>query len=151
MEHRTHDIDYVARRHTGDEIAEVTVDDPVTRNTTLLRVIDALYFVFGIIGIVVAIRFVLRLLGANPESSFVSGIYGLSAPLVAPFVGIFGTPQFGGSVVEPHSLVALIMYPLLGWLIAKLLWLVLADTSPRVATATRTERSEHEHEHDLAA
>ena len=67
------------------------------------------------------------------------------------YVGIFGTPRFQGSVFEPHSLVALIMYALLSWVLAQMIWLLMADTSADVATRTTTMRSETEHERDRAA
>ena len=101
----------------------------------------------------IAIRFCLLLLGANPASGFVNAMYAITAPFVAPFVGIFGTPRFQGSVFEPHSLVALVMYALLSWVLAQIVWLALADTSANVATRTSTVRSETEHERsrDVAA
>lgn len=79
-----------------------------------------------------------RLLGANLAADFAAFIYGITAPLVAPFVGLFGTPQFNGSVLEPHSLVAIIVYALLAWLLAKLVWVVWGETRTGVTTSSRS-------------
>src|SRR5437588_11013140 len=44
-------------------------------------------FVIGVIDILIAGRFLLKLLGASTQSSFVNIIYGVSAPLVAALPG----------------------------------------------------------------
>jgi hypothetical protein len=93
----------------------------------------------------------LRAFGANPAAPFAAAIYAITGPLIAPFNGLFGTPQLNGSVFEPHSVVAIIVYALLGWLLAKLVWLIMADTRVSSTTATRVERVEHEHDHNIAA
>ncbi|HUZ51244.1 MAG TPA: hypothetical protein VMU94_01785, partial [Streptosporangiaceae bacterium] len=51
-------------------------------------------FIVGVVDIIIAARLLGKLLGASAQSSFVNFIYALSAPLVAPFQGIFGD---GGS------------------------------------------------------
>ena len=61
-------------------------------------------------------------------------IYGITAPLVAPFYGLFGNPSAQGSVLELHSLVALIVYALLAWLLGKLAWILVGDTRSAVKT-----------------
>lgn len=81
----------------------------------------AVWFIVGFIAVVVALRFVLLLLGANKEAGFMDFIYSLSGVFVAPFVGIFGEPTYGRSVFEVSSLLAIVVYLLIGWGIAKLL------------------------------
>ena len=44
----------------------------------------------GFIESLIGLRFILRLLGANPANVFVQWIYDWSTPFVAPFAGIFG-------------------------------------------------------------
>lgn len=79
-----------------------------------------IWLLVGIINAVIALRFVFLLLGANRDASFTDFIYSLSAPFVAPFVGIFGEPAYGRSVFEVSSLLAIVIYTLIGWGIAKL-------------------------------
>lgn len=79
------------------------------------------WFIVGAISIIIALRFVLLLLGANQAAGFTDFVYGLSSVFVAPFVGIFGQPTYGTSVFEISSLLAIVVYLLLGWGIAKLL------------------------------
>jgi uncharacterized protein YggT (Ycf19 family) len=46
----------------------------------------------GFIEILIGMRFALRLIGANPASSFVQWIYNWSTPFVTPFAGVLGQP-----------------------------------------------------------
>jgi hypothetical protein len=55
-----------------------------------MMVAGILYAVGGFIELLIGLRFLFRLLGANADSSFVHWIYSWSTPLVTPFAGIFG-------------------------------------------------------------
>lgn len=101
-----------------------TVDSSAGSKTTVANII---WYIVGLIGILLAFRFVLKLLGANPNSGFVDFIYTVSGVLTAPFDNIFGvaTAQAGevNSVFEPSILVAIAVYSLIGWGLTKLLTL----------------------------
>jgi len=81
------------------------------------------WFIVGLINAIIALRFVFLLLGANQGAAFTDFVYGLSGPFVAPFLGIFGEPVYGESVFEISSLLAMVIYTLLGWGITKLITL----------------------------
>jgi hypothetical protein len=49
-----------------------------------------LYIIGGFIEILIGLRIVFRLFGANPDSAFVNWVYNWSTPFVRPFAGIFG-------------------------------------------------------------
>ena len=78
------------------------------------------WFIVGVICIIIALRFVFLLLGANRGADLTGFIYSVSAPLVAPFTGIFGEPVYGRSVFEISSILAIVIYMLIGWGLAKL-------------------------------
>src|ERR1700730_333834 len=111
---------------------------PVTTSRTAVyresgnnsRVIQTVWWIVGFIEVLIAIRLVLKLLGANP-APFVRFMYDVTWPLVAPFHGIFNTPQEGRSVLEPESLVAMAIYALIGWGIVSLIRLM---ARPRSST-----------------
>ena len=130
-EHVTHAEPEVAAEH----VEAVATDPYARRRGTAYKVRQAIYLIFGIIEGLIAIRFVLRLLGANPGAGFADFVYGVTAPFLAPFVGLFGTPQYNGSVLELHSIVAIIVYALLAWVLAKLAWLLLGETRSGVRTS----------------
>jgi len=108
----------------------VSIPSDATRRTAgVVRAKQILYFIFGAIEALLAIRFVLLALGANEASAFVRLIYGLSRPFVLPFQGIFGEPALGASVLEWSSLVGIIVYALIAYGLARLIELIYAPTT----------------------
>ena len=104
------------------------------RSAGVERAKQVIYDIFGVIEALLAIRFILLLLGANEASGFVRLIYGLSQPFVLPFQGIFGVPSFDGSVIEWSSLVGIVVYLLLAYGLARLVELIY---TPARAPGTR--------------
>jgi len=98
------------------------------RSAGVERAKQVIYYIFGVVEALLAIRFVLLLLGANEASGFVRLIYGLSQPFVLPFQGIFGVPSFDGSVMEWSSLVGIVVYLLVAYGLARLVELIYAPT-----------------------
>ncbi len=96
----------------------------VSQTTTVPGAVVAARVIWYIVGFIVAlliIRMVLQLLGANQGNGFVDFIYSLSGVFAAPFFGMFSyTPTYGQSMFEPGTLVAIIVYMLVGWGLAKL-------------------------------
>jgi len=86
---------------------------------------NAIWYILGIIEVLILFRFVLKLLGANPESGFVSFIYTATGILTGPFDNIFGVSSTTSgdvkSVFEPSILVAAVVYALIAWGIVKLI------------------------------
>ncbi|MDB5185523.1 MAG: Membrane protein involved in colicin uptake [Candidatus Saccharibacteria bacterium] len=102
--------------------AEPVVTEPVTdrvpAQTVVARVI---WLIAGIIMGLLAVRFVLSLLGANRGNAFADLVYSLSYPFAAPFFGLFGyNVQYGAARFEFETLVAILVYALLATLIAKI-------------------------------
>jgi len=83
------------------------------------------YFLFGLLEILLAFRLVLKLTGASISSAFVGLIYGLTGIFILPFEGIFRRGYAQGvetrSILEPSALVAIIVYAVLAWGIVKLI------------------------------
>lgn len=95
---------------------------------TRITVANGIWFLIGALEILLALRFIMKLLGANPASGFVDFIYSISRFFAAPFQGIFSSPtstsgDVVGSVFESATLVAMLIYLLLGWGLIKLLTL----------------------------
>jgi hypothetical protein len=85
-------------------------------------------FVVGVVDILIAARFLGKLLGASTQSAFVSFINTVSGPLVAPFQGIFGNAGSKTNSFETADLVAIVVYAVIGW---GLVMLVRIATAPR--------------------
>jgi uncharacterized protein YggT (Ycf19 family) len=89
----------------------------------LLR--DLLAFTLIVVELLLAIRFVLRLLGASPSASFVEWIYETTKPLLQPFLFAFPTPSVkGGFVLEFTTLFALFAYAFIGYVIQEVLAII---------------------------
>jgi len=95
------------------------------------RAIQVVWWLVGFVDILLGIRFLLKLLGGSTVSGFVTFMYNITQPLVAPFHGIFNTTVQGRSILEPESLVGIAIYSLIGWGIVSLLRMM-----------TRTRRAE---------
>jgi len=94
------------------------------------RAAAAVGFIIGAIDIVIAARFLGKLFGASAQSAFVNLIYQVSGPMVAPFTGIFGDTGTKTNTFETASLVALVVYAVVGWGLVVLIRIV---TAPRGA------------------
>ena len=83
------------------------------------------YYILGIFEILLAFRLVFKLLGANPNSGFVSFIYTTSQVFLAPFTAIFRSAVTQGietkAVLEPSIIIAMLVYALIAWGIVKLI------------------------------
>lgn len=94
------------------------------RGSTTRTAERSIYFIFGILEILLAFRIIFKLAGASLGSSFVGLIYGITGIFIMPFEGIFRRGFAQGvettSVLEPSALVALIVYMVLAWGIVKL-------------------------------
>jgi hypothetical protein len=119
-------------------------EDPVQRRTNLRYWIAAvIYFFLGVLEVILAMRFLFRLLGANETNSFVGGLYAFSGAFAGPFSGIFGSdPALGaGHVFEVSTLLAMIIYALVGWGIVALSRVILGPAaSGGSSSATSTRR-----------
>src|SRR4051794_16281671 len=82
----------------AEHVEAVTVDPYTSQHARIFKFQEAIYLLFGLIEVLIAIRFALRAFGANPNASFSSAIYAITGPFVAPFVGVFGPIQLSGSV-----------------------------------------------------
>jgi hypothetical protein len=98
------------------------------------RAVAVVGFVVGVIDIIIAARFLGKLLGASSQSAFVTFIYNVSSPLVAPFKGIFGNGGTSGNTFETASLVAIVVYAVIGWGLVVLIRIVTAPRGTKPAT-----------------
>jgi len=117
-----------------EEIIKKTVvvkGGTVVSNPTKIKATDTqtteyvIYFLFGMLEIILAFRMIFKLAGASTASAFVRFVYGLSGVFIMPFEGIFRRGFTQGiettSVLEPSTIVALLVYMVLAWGLVKLL------------------------------
>jgi len=79
-------------------------------------------FFVGLAEIILGLRVLFLLIGANSSSSFVSWIYRTSDTLISPFRSIFNTQSVThGHILDFTALFAMLMYALFGYLLDVLL------------------------------
>ncbi|MHB8762251.1 MAG: YggT family protein [Coriobacteriia bacterium] len=121
------------RRHAHTEIRS-----PI--EVTLSHIV---FYVFGVIEVLIAIRFVFGMFGANTAAPFVRLINSMTEVFMVPFTAIFRTQQVDGATFEWSVLVALVIYALIAWGLVALIHAV----SPRshastIETTETVERDE---------
>ena len=92
-------------------------------------------FIVGVVDILIAARFLGKLFGASSQSAFVSFIYQVSAPLVAPFQGIFGDGGSKANSFETSDLVAIVAYAVIGWGLVMLIRIITAPRGTKPASS----------------
>ena len=92
-------------------------------------------FIVGIIDVLIAARFLGKLLGASSQSAFVHAIYQVSGVFVAPFTGIFGDTGNKTNTFETASLVAIVVYAVVAWGIVVLIRIVTAPKGTKPASS----------------
>jgi len=93
------------------------------------------YYILGVIEVLLGFRLVFKGLGANPSADFVSFIYGVTDFLLQPFLGIFRSTVTEGAevtaVFEPATVIAMVVYAVLAWGLASLIEIKLSGGSSK--------------------
>jgi uncharacterized protein YggT (Ycf19 family) len=113
---------------TNDDVTGSTVVEGSTQTTTsgdgqsfVARII---WYIAGVLLSILALRFLLALLGANPANPFANFVYSITYPFVAPFFSLFSyNMQYGVSTFEIYTLVAMVLYAIIAAGIARLVTL----------------------------
>ena len=94
---------------------QFTHDVAAERRLRLVLVTQIAWAILGLLEILLGLRFVLKLIAANPASGFAVFIYGITKPFIAPFALLVGTPTSGGMILEVTTLIAMAIYALFFW------------------------------------
>lgn len=99
----------------------------VARNDAVWAVTRIVALLFTVLEVLLLLRFILKLFGANANQPLVSGLYRITEPLVRPFQGIFPEPS-GPPALDLAALLAVAFFFLIAALIVAV---VRAITAPR--------------------
>jgi len=89
------------------------------RRTLFARIVNSIYFLVGLLEVLLGLRFFLQLSGANPNNAFAQTIYGISDPFVAPFSPLFISSAedagavAGKNIFDVNLLIAMAVYAIL--------------------------------------
>ena len=119
---------------------QVTRDVAAERRLRFALVTQIIWAILGLLEILLGLRFVLKLIAANPDSGFAVFIYGITQPFLAPFTALVATPQSGGTILELTTLIAMAVYVLFFWIVVRAV--LIAATRPSARTVTRSVREQ---------
>ncbi|MDZ4671511.1 MAG: YggT family protein [Phototrophicales bacterium] len=99
------------------------------QNSSVARIVNISYFLFGALELLLIVRFILYLVGANMTAGFGSFINTITAPFVALFSTLLQNPVISGSsILEITTIIAIIVWAMIAWVVARMLWLILSRT-----------------------
>lgn len=115
----------VTRTVRGNDNSRDVSTNVVSKATTSETLESLVYFLFGILEVLLVFRLIFKLTGASFSSAFADLIYGMSGIFILPFEGIFHKAFAQGvettSVLKPSTLVAIVVYAILAFGIVKLM------------------------------
>ncbi len=97
---------------------------------TLRRITGLIELATLIVNSLIGLRFLLKVMAANPDNAFAQLVSFTTAPFLAVFVGLTRTPAFEGIVIEFYDLIAILVYFVLSWAIVRLLRILFARIGP---------------------
>jgi YggT family protein len=120
---------------------QVTRDVAAERRQRVFQIDRIMWTILVMLEILLGLRFMLKLIAANPNSGFSVFIYGITGAFLAPFHALLGTPTFGGSSLEVTTLVAMVVYALLFWVLVRVIQIVMDRPSARTVTRSTREQT----------
>jgi hypothetical protein len=101
------------------------------KKKTIFRTYQVIWYILGLIEVLLTFRVVLKILGANISSGFVNLIYIITDPLALPFKGIFRVTYIDtGAYLEWSTLVGMVVYLLVAFGLIQLMQLI-KPTNPQ--------------------
>lgn len=119
---------------------KLVVDKGAERRLFTDRLARLVYLVTGVIDSLIGVRILLKLIAANPDNLFANLVYQITAWLLRPFASLIVNPSVGNVVIEITSVIAMVVYSLLGWLLVQFIWLVLYRSNTRTVSIYNQER-----------
>ncbi len=109
-------------------------DVSAERRQLLRKVSQFIWLLFIMLEILIGLRIILRLIAADPNNGFASFVYNLSNAFLQPFFGLTANLAADNMVLEIPSIIAMIVYALLGWLIIRVIWLIFYQPSATIVS-----------------
>jgi uncharacterized protein YggT (Ycf19 family) len=107
-----------------------------------------IWLLYGLLEAGLALRIFFKMIAVNPANPFAALVYGVTDLLVAPFKNLIGNPAVGGGVLEVSSIIAMIIYALIGWALERLVYVLFYRPSGPVnvrqtIVADHTDHDDH--------
>lgn len=109
---------------------------------TTFKLTQLIWLLVGLLEGLLALRFIFKLIGVNAANAFASLLYAITDLFVAPFASLTGAPAASGMVLEISTLIAMIVYALIGWALARIAYVLFYRSRGPVSTR-QTVVAEH--------
>jgi hypothetical protein len=126
--------------NTVSEVQTVQKDPGTDRRIFTFKATQVVWLLLTIFEALLALRFVLKLIGANPASPFAVALYGFTGLFLYPFSGLIGTPAMGGMVLEISTLIAMLVYGLIAWAVERIIFVIFYRPRGPVTETTTTDQ-----------
>jgi hypothetical protein len=105
----------------GDRVREVRIreDKVAMQQEATSKVVTLIILADWALQALIGMRVFLKAIAANPSNPFANFIYTLSELFVWPFNGLTVTPSAEGFAFDLPAIVAMVVYALAGWLLAR--------------------------------
>ena len=126
--------------NTVSEVQTTQKEPERERQIFTFKATQLVWLLLGILEGLLGLRFILKLIAANPDSPIAVFIYGLTGLFLLPFTGLTATPQLGGMILELATMVAMVVYALIFWAVERLVWLIFYRPRGPVTQTTTTDQ-----------
>jgi len=132
----------VVQQH-GDHVHEQQVVENVNleHRENVYKISQFIWLLFGGLEALIGIRVILMLIGANQGNWFTAFVYQLSSLFLWPFQNLITNPSFQSMTLEVTSIIAMIVYALLGWLLVRLIRVIFYRTPATQVTTYDRQRN----------
>jgi len=125
---------------TVQQVSTTQTDTGAGQRRFTFQATQLIWLLLGLLEAAFALRFMLKLLGANPANPFATLLYNATGVFLVPFVGLTATPAVAGAVFEISTVIAMVVYALLGWVLERVVWVIFyrpyAETAVTKTTIT---------------
>ncbi len=130
--------------NTESEVQTTQKEPERERRIFTFKATQLVWLFLGILEALLALRFFLKLIAANPASPIAVFLYGFTGLFLLPFTGLTGTPAAGGMVLEIPTVIAMVVYALIGWALERLIWVIFYRPRGPVTQTTTTDQHTHQ-------
>jgi ABC-type transport system involved in multi-copper enzyme maturation permease subunit len=124
------------------EVQTTQKEPGAERSVFTFKATQVIWLLLSIFEALLALCFVLKLIGANPASPFALVLYGFTGLFLYPFATLIGTPAMGGMVLEVSTLIAMAVYALIAWAVERIIFVIFyRPRSPVTQTTTTNQRT----------
>ena len=103
-----------------------------------IKATQLIWWLLGLVEAVLGLRFIFKLIGVNAANPFAAFLYKISGFIVKPFASLTGAPEAAGMVFEFSTLLAMIIYGLIGWGLERLVYVIFYRPRGPMSTSQTT-------------